>query len=85
MSLGLRRRHLLATIAIGTLMSEAQAQPADLENTLYMDTKDGRVTIRGRYSAKWRRTDGVWLLEAEVFTPLSCRGSSYCTRPPAQP
>ena len=46
---------------------------------------DGRVTIRGRYSAKWRRIDGAWLLEAEVFTPLSCRGSSYCTRPPDQP
>ena len=46
---------------------------------------DGRVTIRGHYTAKWRRIDGVWLLEAEVFTPLTCRGSSYCTRPPDQP
>ncbi len=46
---------------------------------------DGGVTIRGRYTAKWRRIDGVWLLEAEVFTPLTCRGSSYCTRPPDQP
>ncbi len=46
---------------------------------------DGGVTIRGRYTAKWRRINGVWLLEAEVFTPLTCRGSSYCTRPPDQP
>ena len=46
---------------------------------------DGRVTIRGNYSAKWRRIDGAWLLEAEVFTPLSCTGSSYCARPPDQP
>lgn len=46
---------------------------------------DGTVTIRGRYTAKWRRIDGAWLLEAEVFTPTSCVGSSYCTRPPEQP
>jgi len=46
---------------------------------------DGKVTIRGRYSAKWRRIDGVWLLEAEVFTPTSCVGSRYCSRPPEQP
>lgn len=46
---------------------------------------DGKVTIRGRYSAKWRRIDGAWLLEAEVFTPTACVGSSYCTRPPEQP
>ncbi len=43
---------------------------------------DGRVDIRGTYTAKWRRLDGTWLLEAEVFTPRSCAGSSYCDRPP---
>lgn len=43
---------------------------------------DGPVEIRGAYAAKWRRTGGLWLLEAEVFTPLSCTGSAYCTRPP---
>ena len=46
---------------------------------------DGRVTIRGRYSAKWRRMNGVWLLEAEVFTPGSCTGSAYCRAAPDQP
>ena len=43
---------------------------------------DGRVEIAGSYTAKWRRTDGRWLLEAEIFTPLSCRGSHYCAAPP---
>jgi ketosteroid isomerase-like protein len=43
---------------------------------------DGPVEIRGAYTAKWRRTGGLWLLEAEVFTPLSCSGSAYCTRQP---
>ena len=46
---------------------------------------DGRVTIRGTYTAKWRRIDGAWLLEAEVFTPRSCTGSAYCNTPPEQP
>lgn len=46
---------------------------------------DGRVEIRGSYVAKWRRIDGQWLLEAEVFTPISCRGSTYCQTPPQQP
>jgi hypothetical protein len=46
---------------------------------------DGRVEIRGTYTAKWRRIDGAWLLEAEVFTPQSCTGSKYCTTPPEQP
>lgn len=46
---------------------------------------DGRVVIRGTYAAKWRRIDGVWLLEAEVFTPRSCRGAKYCDMVPPQP
>jgi ketosteroid isomerase-like protein len=46
---------------------------------------DGRVEIRGSYVAKWRRIDGAWLLEAEVFTPTSCRGSAYCRTSPPQP
>lgn len=43
---------------------------------------DGQVEIRGTYTAKWRRLDGTWLLEAEVFTPRSCTGSAYCNTPP---
>lgn len=43
---------------------------------------DGRVEIRGTYTAKWRRVAGEWRLEAELFTPGSCTGSAYCTTPP---
>ncbi len=46
---------------------------------------DGTVVISGSYTAKWRRIDGQWLLEAEVFTPAKCRGSAYCSRAPEQP
>ena len=45
----MRRRSLLATIAMGTLMSEtagAQTPPLDPQNTAYMDLKDGRVVIQ---------------------------------------
>lgn len=34
--------------------------------------------LRGSYQALWRRVDGRWLLDAQVFIPLSCKGSSYC-------
>ena len=40
--------------------------------------KDGRTELQGTYSALWRKTDGRWLLEAEVFVPMSCIGSAYC-------
>ncbi len=46
----MRRRSLLATIAIGTLMSEAaadaQTPQLDPQNSAYMDLKDGRVVIQ---------------------------------------
>ena len=45
----MHRRHLLgavlATSTLGSIMTEAAAA-TDLENTLYMDLKDGRVTIQ---------------------------------------
>jgi hypothetical protein len=34
--------------------------------------------LRGSYLALWRKVEGRWLLDAEVFVPLSCMGSSYC-------
>ena len=43
----LRRRDLLAAAAI-LAAAPALAQGGDLENTIYLDTKDGRVTIRLR-------------------------------------
>jgi ketosteroid isomerase-like protein len=32
----------------------------------------------GRYAAKWRRVDGVWLLESEVFATEAC-GGGFCS------
>ena len=43
------------------------------------DALEGVFTeLRGSYQALWRRVDGRWLLDAQVFIPLSCKGSSYC-------
>jgi ketosteroid isomerase-like protein len=43
---------------------------------------DGAVTIGGTYLAQWRKIDGRWLIQGELYVPTHCRGSSYCaTRP----
>jgi peptidylprolyl isomerase len=46
----MRRRALIASLVatpvIGTIMSEPAAAQTDLENTVYLDLKDGRVVIQ---------------------------------------
>lgn len=40
---------------------------------------DGVVEVAGTYLAQWRKVDGRWQIQAEVFVPTSCRGSAtYC-------
>lgn len=43
---------------------------------------DGVVDIRGTYLAKWRKVDGTWRIQTELFVPTSCRGSKYCAAHP---
>ena len=44
---------------------------------------DGKIQIGGSYFAKWRRVNGVWLVEVETYVPERCTGGSYCrTSPP---
>ena len=40
-------------------------------------TDDPGAFAGGRYSAKWRREDGAWTLEAEIFLTEHC-GGSFC-------
>jgi ketosteroid isomerase-like protein len=43
---------------------------------------DGTLEIGGTYLAQWRKVDARWVIQAELFVPTYCRGSSYCrTRP----
>ena len=43
---------------------------------------DGTVDMAGTYMAQWRRIDGVWLIQAELYVPASCSGSRYCSQRP---
>ena len=43
---------------------------------------DGVTRISGTYLAQWRKVNGEWLIQAELFVPTECAGSSYCRRHP---
>lgn len=43
---------------------------------------DGKVRIGGDYFAQWRRIDGRWLIQSELYVPTHCRGSRYCNARP---
>lgn len=43
---------------------------------------DGMVQVRGTYLAQWRKVNGTWLIQAEVFVPTACTGSTYCAAHP---
>lgn len=45
---------------------------------------DGLVKLSGTYYAKWHKINGFWKIRAEVFTPLTCSGSSFCKAPVLQ-
>lgn len=43
---------------------------------------DGKLEIGGAYQAQWRKVDGRWLIQAELFVPTHCKGSAYCQARP---
>jgi ketosteroid isomerase-like protein len=43
---------------------------------------DGTVEIAGTYLAQWRKIDGQWLIQAELFVPTRCTGATYCRQHP---
>jgi hypothetical protein len=43
---------------------------------------DGKLETGGTYQAQWRKIDGRWLIQAELYVPTGCRGSKYCERRP---
>jgi ketosteroid isomerase-like protein len=43
---------------------------------------DGALEIAGTYLAQWRKVEGQWLIQAELFVPTRCTGSAYCRRRP---
>lgn len=43
---------------------------------------DGKLEIGGTYQAQWRKVNGQWLIQAELYVPTRCRGSKYCSQRP---
>lgn len=43
---------------------------------------DGALEIGGIYQAQWRKVDGRWLIQAELYVPTRCSGSQYCRQRP---
>jgi len=43
---------------------------------------DGKVEIGGTYLAQWRKIDGRWLIQSELYVPTRCKGSKYCSQRP---
>jgi ketosteroid isomerase-like protein len=41
-----------------------------------------KVDIGGAYFGKWQRRDGRWLIQAEIYVPAWCRGTTYCAPRP---
>ena len=39
---------------------------------------DEKIEVTGTYYAKWKKLNEQWLISAEVYTPLKCKGGSYC-------
>lgn len=43
---------------------------------------DGAMEIGGTYLVQWRKIDGTWLIQSELYVPTRCKGSSYCAGRP---
>ena len=43
---------------------------------------DGKLEIGGTYLAQWRKVNGQWLIQAELYVPTHCRGAKYCSQRP---
>jgi ketosteroid isomerase-like protein len=45
-----------------------------------VDNKLPNAWASGVYSAKWRKTNGKWLIESEIYMTIACAGK-YCRNP----
>ena len=57
----------------------SEAFPVALESGRWRGERDANAAnfAAGAYAAKWRRVDGTWLLEAELFSTEAC-GGDFC-------
>jgi hypothetical protein len=52
----------------------SNALPIAMENGTWIGGQTLEATYRGRYSAAWRKTDGIWKIHSELFVTLECEG-----------
>jgi ketosteroid isomerase-like protein len=48
----------------------------------WTDEKGSAIEISGTYYAKWHKLNGKWMIRAEIFTPLKCKGGDVCDQSP---
>lgn len=54
----------------------SNALPIAMENGTWVGGQTLEATYRGRYTAAWRKTDGIWKIHTELFVTLECDGES---------
>ena len=52
----------------------SKAMPLAMENGTWIGGQTPDTTYSGRYTAAWRKTDGVWKIHNELFVTLKCEG-----------
>lgn len=48
----------------------------------WTEPEGDKIQLEGTYYAKWHKIEGRWYIRAEIFTPLTCRGGSFCDQSP---
>ena len=54
----------------------SKALPLAMENGTWIGGETLETTLSGRYTAAWRKTNGVWKIHNELFVTLTCEGKN---------
>lgn len=54
----------------------SNVRPIAMENGIWVGGQSLEATYRGRYTAAWRKTEGMWKIHSELFVTLQCEGES---------
>jgi hypothetical protein len=50
--------------------------PLAMENGTRIGGETLETTLSGRYTAAWRKTNGIWKIHNELFVTLACKGNN---------
>lgn len=50
--------------------------PLAMENGTWIGGETLETTLSGRYTAAWRKTNGIWKIHSELFVTLTCEGKN---------